>query len=316
MNDILFLAVVGIVFYVVYCLVSKQPIIPTKKSKEKSNQRKKAATSQMNEQHKKEILEEVEAVPFEEFFPEILDIRDGIIIQDDYWYSMMAQVLPVNYYLRDEDEQEKIDRSLESWFAKLDNTLVRVYLQNRFIDLTEDIERLQKTMELQDDLNEAAREYGKYMLEDLRRFQMESPRYEQKIFLVFDYKVNINDLRIDEGEDLEEKAFDKAKNELLRRYKTANQMLFKAENELSLLNTSDIVEVSYHQFNRRKARKIRYKNIEQEEMMSVYLTADQNPEHIANVKEEIDDVLKKQNEGNPRESSTSKEEQETKEKVG
>jgi len=296
MGDILFLLSAGLVFYIAYCYVAKRPLIPTKKNLDKAKQKKKDQRNQAKQNFYDDILEEDEAVPFDFFFPEVIDIKDGMIIQEDYWYSMVAKVIPVNYYLLDEDEQAKIDKDFESWLSQLDGALPRIYVQNRFIDLTEDIERLQQTLVEQEDLNEAARQYGQYMLDDLNQFQIERPRYEQKFYLIFDYQVNTNDLRVEDGEDLDEKALEKAKAEMTRRISTAQIHLSKAQNEVNRIGTAEVIEMLYHLFNRRKARKNRFRDINNHELMSLYSTANQSAGHIADVKEAIDDVIRKQKE--------------------
>ncbi|RKJ74888.1 hypothetical protein D7X33_18960 [Butyricicoccus sp. 1XD8-22] len=296
MGDLIFLACAGLVFYIAYCYVSKQPLIPSKKNREKAKQKKKDQRNQVNKKLYDEILVEEEAVPFDQFYPDVIDIKDGVIIQSDYWYSMVAKVIPVNYYLLDEDEQAKIDKDFESWLSQLDGALPRIYVQNRFIDLTEDIERIQQTMLEQDDLNEAALQYGKYVLEDLNQFQIERPRFEQKFYLIYDHQVNISDLRIEDGDDVDEKALEKAKVEINRRIATAQSHLSKAQNEVIRLSSAEIIEMLYHLFNRRKARKNRFRDINKHESMSLYSTADQSAEHIAEVKEAIDDVIRKQKE--------------------
>lgn len=294
MGDILVLAIAAIFVYLVYCFIAKRPIIPTKKNLDKARLKKKEARNQAREKFKNELLDEDEAVPFQDFFPEIEDIKEGMIIQEGYWYSIVAQVIPVNYYLLDEEEQDKIDKDFESWLSQLDNSLPRIYVQNRFIDLTENIEQIQKTMIEQDDLNEDAQQYGKYMLEDLKNFQIERPRFEQRYSLIFDYQVNTSELRLEDGDILEEKAMEKAKAELLRKLSTAQSQLYKSGNEVIRLSTEGIIELLYHQFNRRKARKNRFRDIAQQEMMALYSTANQSAEHIAEVKEDIDHAIQKQ----------------------
>ena len=64
--------------------------------------------------------------------------------------------------------------------------------------------------------------------------------------------------------------------------------LRKANIEVQLLTTDGISEVMYYQFNRRKALKNRYKNIEEKEKLALYVTADQTDSRIMAVKAEIE----------------------------
>jgi len=58
--------------------------------------------------------------------------------------------------------------------------------------------------------------------------------------------------------------------------------------EVQLLSTDGIVEVVYYAFNRRKAMKNRYRDIERHEQLALYVTADQSAERVAAVRGEID----------------------------
>lgn len=58
-------------------------------------------------------------------------------------FVMIAEVEPVNYYLLDQSEQNGIDAIFETWLAQI-NYHVRVYLQNRYVDLTDPINEIQK----------------------------------------------------------------------------------------------------------------------------------------------------------------------------
>ena len=140
-------------------------------------------------------------------------------------FSMMAEVEPVNYYLRDHEEQEIIDSSFEIWVAsnKYD---VRIYIQNRFVDLSEAIEEIQRTLKSQEDLNYEAREFGENMVNELLYWQNSEPRFEAKRFIIFNYTVDVKEIKADDKEEFEEKIIDKAFNELHRRVQ-AKKATFK-----------------------------------------------------------------------------------------
>lgn len=169
-------------------------------------------------------------------------------------FTMFAEVEPVNYFLRDPEEQEIVDASFETWVASI-NYPIRIYLQNRFVDLTEPIEEIQKTMSDVDDLNFEAREFGENLIRELKAWQTAQPRYETKRYILFDYKVDVKDLKVDDDEDLDERIVDKAFNELHRRVQAARQQLRSGEMLVHLLTTDGITEVLYYAFNRRKAMK-------------------------------------------------------------
>ncbi len=207
----------------------------------------------------------------------------------------MAEVEPVNYFLLDQSEQEGIDTIFETWLAQI-NYHTRILLQNRFVDLTEPINEIKKVMDDQEDMDPLAVQYGKNMIQDLIYWQNAQPRYETKRYLLFDYRVDVKDIKSDDHEDLELRIKDKAWNELYRRVNTAKSQLRKADMNVSLLSTEGIGEVLYYAFNRRKAVKNRYKDIEEREILSLYVTADKTAEQIVQVKGEIENAQKDEKE--------------------
>lgn len=297
MKDILVFAVVGLALYVFARIMMKEPILPWKEKKrisspDQSQMKKKTGSKKKNI---KGPLDEEEAAPFQELFSNVKKIENHMIHYDDNRFVMIAEVEPVNYFLLDQDEQNGIDSIFETWLAQL-NYSVRIYLQNRFVDLTEPIQEIKKVMEQERDLDRAAIEYGENMIKDLQHWQNSQPRYETKRFILFDYQVDPKDIKVTDGEELEERIIDKAFNELHRRMSTAKNQLRKADMKVELLTTDGINEVLYYGFNRRKAVKNRYRDIENQEMLSLYVTADQTAEQIVRVKGEIENAQREEKE--------------------
>lgn len=292
MKDLLVIALMAFTFYVIYCFAAKRPIIPTKKALEKYKSKHKKNLIEQSAEQQLKILDELEPLPFEDLFEDVLTLKDGLIVQADDWFSKVIEVYPVNYYLLDKEEQELIDRITETWLANIDGLLPRIYYQNRFIDLTENIEFIKKKVNEQINLPEAAKEYGSQMLKDLDRFQKDRPRYDLKIYLILDYQVNRDDLRIEKGDDIQLAIFEKAQMELSRQYQKATQ-LEKSRVKLVPLTNKGLTELHYHLFQRRRARKLRWSNVERSETLALYVTSEQaTVEHMASVKEEIDNVSK------------------------
>lgn len=287
MRDVLVIILLLTAVYVFYRVMLKEPILPWKESKSPKVQLKNKGNKKRKNIKKNDVLEEEEAVPFNKLFPNIVEIDNHMIRHVDNEFTMIAEVEPVNYYLRDPEEQEVIDVAFETWLAMI-NYPVRIYLQNRFIDLTEPIEVIQKSMAEMEDLNYEAREFGENMIRDLKEWQNAQPRYETKRYILFDYKVDVKDIRAEDQEELEEKIVDKAFNELLRRVQAASQQLRSGEMEVKLLTNDGIIELLYYTFNRRKALKNRFRDIERQEQLALYVTADQTPSRIARVKGEIE----------------------------
>ncbi|KZE68007.1 hypothetical protein AWM68_17705 [Fictibacillus phosphorivorans] len=292
MKDLLIMGIVGIGLYVFFRLMLKEPILPWK-------EKKVSDTSFTNVKKKKkrkhEVQLEQEPHLFEELFSNVKDISSHMIRFNDNSFTMIAAVEPVNYFLKSQDEQEAIDTVCESWTAAI-NYPVGYYLQNRFIDISEPISNMKKSMRESEDLNEAALSFGQAMIDDLIRWQTESPRYETKRYLVFTHKINPSEIMSDSKDELEEKIIEKAFSELMRRLNAAKSQLRKAEIEVSLLPTEGIYDLLYHTFNRRKAVKQRFKDLVEYEKNAMYITADQTDDRIEAVREAIEENDKKHEE--------------------
>ncbi|MFG3435161.1 hypothetical protein [Lysinibacillus fusiformis] len=289
MKDVLLMLVLALAGWVFIRIMLKEPILPWKEKKasnKPSNLGKTKKKKKKNPDEDNPLIEK-EARKFQELFPNVVGFENHMLRSSNNEFTMFAEVEPVNYFLRDPEEQEVIDIAFETWLASI-NYPVRIYLQNRFVDLTEPIEEIQRTIGSSDDLNSEAREFGENMINDLQAWQRAQPRYETKRYLLFDYKVDVKELRINDDEDVEERIIDKAFNELNRRVQAARQQLRRGEMEVQLLSTDGIVEVVYYAFNRRKAMKNRYRDIERHEQLALYVTADQSAERVAAVRGEID----------------------------
>ena len=295
MTDILVFAALGLGIYVFYKIMMKEPIIPGRGKKKVTTNEQQFNNQMKNSNKKKNVvvdpLAEDEAAPFGELFPEVLDIDNHMVHLENNQFVMIAEVEPVNYYLLDQSEQNGIDAIFETWLAQI-NYHVRVYLQNRYVDLTDPINEIQKNMDLEDDMDPLAKQFGENMIQSLRSWQNAQPRYETKRYILFDYQVDPKEIKADDQEDLQERILDKAFNELHRRVNTAKSQLRKANMKVQLLSTDGISEVLYYAFNRKKAVKNRYRDIEGQEMHSIYVTADQPAEQIVRVKGEIEIVQK------------------------
>jgi len=293
LKDILFLLISGLIVYVIARVILKEPIIPFGKNNKKNevppfnkeNRKSKKSSSTENP------LDQIEATPFRDLFSHVHKIENHMIRHKDNTFTMMAEVEPVNYFLLDQGEQEGIDATFETWLSQL-NYSVRIYMQNRFVDLTIPIREIQEVMKLEDDLHPLAVQFGENMISDLKNWQSEQPRYETKRFLIFDFMVDTRDIKADDAEQMEEKILDKAFSELNRRVNTAKGQLRKADMNVQMLATDGISEVLYYGFNRRKAKKNHYRDIEEQEQLALYTTADQSASQIMRVKGEIEDVQK------------------------
>lgn len=176
----------------------------------------------------------------------------------NYRYVMMAEVVPCNYYLRSQAEQEAIDSSFESWLATL-NYQATAYIHNKFIDLSEQLDEMKRNMTEQRDMPLNALKYGAAVVKDLEDWQNKSPRYETKRYLLFSYEVKTSSIKVQDGEDFEQVAMEKAYNELMRRMSNASNQLQAANMFVEPLAHDGIVEVLYHTFNRRKALTAKFK---------------------------------------------------------
>ncbi|EOQ19810.1 MULTISPECIES: hypothetical protein [Bacillus cereus group] len=293
MGDLLVIMVIGLIAYIVVRVSQKQPIIPpqfqfwrnneTTMAAKKGLEDKLAKKSQKNK-NKQQQYEEQEPDLFEELVEDLIDINYQMIRCKNYRYVMMAEVYPCNYFLRSQAEQEAIDSAFESWLATLDYP-TSIYIQNKFIDLSEPLDEMKKNMSEQRDMPRNALKYGASVVKDLEHWQSSSPRYETKRYLLFSYDLKTSSVKLDDGQDFEEAAAEKAFNELMRRMQNASTQLQPANIKVAPLAKDGIIEVLYHTFNRRKALKAKFKNVKEKEQMALYVTADQTDSRVQLTKE-------------------------------
>ncbi|MGE6755913.1 hypothetical protein ACQKFO_21165 [Rossellomorea sp. NPDC071047] len=288
--DIIIMLVIGAGLWTFYRIMTKEPILPWGEKKHK------ASTANVKGKKKKsmDFNEEEEPDLFRELFSDVKEITHHMIRFQNNKFVMLCEVDPCNYFLLSNEEQEQIDVAFETWLSQI-NYPVQFYLQNRYIDLSEPIDHMRKTMRDEDDLNENAYEYGNALLEELAKWQASSPRYETKRFLTFTYIVNEKDIKADDDEELEEKILDKAFSELYRRFNTAKNSLRKADMSVELLTNEGIAETLYCAFNRRKAVKNKFKDLGIQESLALYCTSEQSQSRIEAVKEMIENEEKREN---------------------
>lgn len=297
MKDFLVLSAFAVIIYVLYRKFTQQPILPWKDKKQPLDSQK--VHTKKSKQKRHEITMDQEPNVFRELFNDIQEISNHMVRFKDNTFILIAEIEPVNYFLKSQMEQEAIDITFETWLGQISYP-VKFYLQNRYIDLTEPIEQIQKSMESADDLNEAALSFGKANLEDLHNWQKSSPRFETKRYLVFTHKMKISEITGDSKEEIDNKLVDKAFAELYRRLNTAKSQLRKAEISVKLLPTEGIYDLLYHAFNRRRATKNRFKDFASKELTALYATAEQDSERIEAVRERIEneDISKEEKQSN------------------
>ncbi|MGN7299102.1 hypothetical protein [Ferdinandcohnia sp. SAFN-114] len=284
MKEILIMAIFGFAIYAFARKMEKKPILPWK---EGSIPTEVKLSGKKQKKDKQGIELDQEPNVFQDLLKDIKEINNHMIRYHDNTFVLMAEVDPVNYFLLSLEEQEAIDVTFERWLAQISHN-TQWYLQNRYVDLSDPIEKMRKSMIDADDLHENAVEYGKSLIDDLTKWQQIAPRYETKRYILFTHQVKTNDITAEDKEELEEKIVEKAFAELYRRMNAAKSQLRKARMEVHLLTNEGICEVLYHAFNRRKAVKNRYKDIALQEMTSLFVTADQDTTRIELVKEGLD----------------------------
>ncbi len=291
MGTLIYFLVFGIVAYVIFKIAVKEPILPWKDKKKKSPKSNKALANNKSKSKKKNknaSYEEEEPNSFDDILQDMIDVKDHMIWLNDNRFILVAEVIPVNYFLLSPHEQENIDRIFETWTAQLEYP-IRLYFQARYIDLTQPMDEIKRNLQ-HDDLPYNTYEYGMSMLEELQKWQEHSPRYDVRRYILFPFKVDAKEIVADTDEEFEDKMSNKAFQETSRYLNTAKNALHKANIKVNLLTTEGIKEMLYHTFNREKALYNRFKDIDLHENFSLYSTADQDLVHIELVKEMIENV--------------------------
>jgi len=292
LKDLLFMGGFALVLYVFVRFMLKEPILPWKQKEDITEDTPYKMKKNSNTTKK---VEEQDPEIFKSLFSDVKEISNHMIRYKNNRFILVSEVEPVNYFLLSQDEQESIDIAFEKWLAAI-NYNVQFYLQNRYIDLSEPIEEMRKSMYEHEDMPPNAIQYGKDLIDDLVKWQAMAPRYETKRYLVFSYQVDAKQITAEDKDELEEKIVEKAFAELYRRFNSAKSALRKAHMNVELLTSEGIVEVLYFAFNRRKAIKNKFKDIRMQEMLSLYVTADQDARRIELVKEMIDNESSKKEE--------------------
>ena len=289
MKTIVFLVVAGLFAYVLTKVLAKEPIIPSKKKIKSASTPKLQQPIKQGRKNNNEFDTEMEPDIFKQLLSEVgvEDVVDHMLRLRNNEFVLIAEVYPVNYFLLSPHEQESIDIMFERWTAQLDYN-VKIYFQNRYMDLSAPMEEIQKNMRDSEDLPYNTLQFGMSMLEDLQKWQAHTPRYETKRYILFPYKVDAAKIEADSAEELEEKILNKAFQTLFRRFNTAKSALQKGKIEVEMLTSEGIIEVLYYAFNRKKAVKNKFRDIRDHENLALYVTADQDQAHIEQVKELIE----------------------------
>ncbi|PNK21938.1 hypothetical protein CBR59_32345 [Bacillus thuringiensis] len=234
---------------------------------------------------------------FRAFVEDIKEIDNHMIRYHDDTFVLIAEAHPVNYYLLSNMEQEAIDIKIESWLTTLEfNT--KVYIQSKFVDLTDPVRKMTETMKGAKDLTPETVLYGQEVIDNLEYWQRSQPRYEQKRYLIYPYKVDISAITADTEEELEEKIVDKAFNELYRRYNASRNLLSKAKINVEMLTKDKLIELLYVAFNRRKAVKARFQDLIENENFSLYSTGETNERKLELMKKVLaEEKAEKSNNG-------------------
>lgn len=294
MMEILYFVVVGIVSYVFYRKMNGQTLTGKHKKPLTISKTKESKKKLKKGQSIEDLEKEEEALLFRSFLEDIQEIENHMIRYEDNTFVLIAEAHPVNYYLLSQEEQEVIDIRLETWLASLEyNT--KVHIQSRYVDLTEPLREMQKTMSKAKNLTPATILYGQEVIDRHEAWQRSRPRYEKKRYILFPYTVDISQMHVDTEDELEEKIIEKAFNELYRRFHASKSSLRKAKIDIEMLTKEGIIELLYVAFNRRKAIKNRFPDLVAHQNFSLYSTADTTDRKLELIKKEIEKMQKEKN---------------------
>ncbi|PEB54611.1 hypothetical protein COO03_05055 [Bacillus sp. AFS098217] len=284
MLEIIYFAVVAIVGFFFYRKMNGKPFFGSGKKGQIKGATGKNKNVTKNKQD--EAIDEEDVDFFMDFVSDIKEIENHMIRYDDDTFVFIAEANPVNYYLLSSLEQEAIDIKIESWLTTLEfNT--RIYIQSKFVDLTDPVRKMTSTMKGAKDLTPETILYGQEVLDNIESWQRSRPRYEQKRYIIYPYKVDIGTITADSEEELEEKIVDKAFNELYRRYNASRNLLLKAKVNVEMLTKDKLIELLYVSFNRRKALKARFQDLIENENFSLYSTGETNERKLELIKQVI-----------------------------
>lgn len=284
MLEIIYFAVIAIVGFFFYRKMNGKPFFGSGKK----GQIKGATAKNKNVTKSKqdEAIDEEDVDFFMDFVADISEFENHMIRYEDDTFVLFSEAHPVNYYLLSNQEQEAIDIKIESWLATLEfNT--RVYIQSKFVDLTDPVRKMTSTMKGAKDLTPETILYGQEVIDNIDTWQRSRPRYEQKRYIIYPYKVDISTITADTEEELEEKIVDKAFNELYRRYNASRNLLYKAKINVEMLTKDKMIELLYVSLNRRKALKARFQDLIENENFSLYSTAETTERKLELLKQVI-----------------------------
>ncbi|HGN6586266.1 TPA: hypothetical protein ACKU3G_004065 [Bacillus cereus] len=302
MLEMIYFAVVAIVGFFFYRKMNGKPVFGFKK-KGKSQGGVEKRTGEKNGKKNKKNTPAIEEIDednvdfFSAFVEDIKEVENHMIRYHDDTFVLIAEAHPVNYYLLSNAEQEAIDIKIESWLTTLEfNT--KVYIQSKFVDLTDPVRKMTETMKGAKDLTPETVLYGQEVIDNLEYWQRSQPRYEQKRYLIYPYKVDISTITADTEDELEEKIVDKAFNELYRRYNASRNLLSKAKISVEMLTKDKLIELLYVSFNRRKAVKARFQDLIENENFSLYSTGETNERKLELIKKVLaEEKAEKSNNG-------------------
>lgn len=284
MLEIIYFAVVAIVGFFFYRKMNGKPFFGSGKKgqiKGATGKNKNVTKSKQDE-----AIDEEDVDFFMDFVADISEFENHMIRYEDDTFVLFSEAHPVNYYLLSNQEQEAIDIKIESWLATLEfNT--RVYIQSKFVDLTDPVRKMTSTMKGAKDLTPETILYGQEVIDNIDTWQRSRPRYEQKRYIIYPYKVDISTITADTEEELEEKIVDKAFNELYRRYNASRNLLYKAKINVEMLTKDKMIELLYVSLNRRKALKARFQDLIENENFSLYSTAETTERKLELLKQVI-----------------------------
>ncbi|MEC5236237.1 hypothetical protein MKX66_29625 [Bacillus sp. FSL R9-9530] len=302
MLEMIYFAAIAIVGFFFYRKMNGKPLFGFKKKGKKQGGVEQHTADKGGKKNKKNApaestIDEDNVDFFSNFVEDIKEIDNHMIRYHDDTFVLIAEAHPVNYYLLSNMEQEAIDIKIESWLTTLEfNT--KVYIQSKFVDLTDPVRKMTETMKGAKDLTPETILYGQEVIDNLEYWQCSQPRYEQKRYLIYPYKVDISTITADTEEELEEKIVDKAFNELYRRYNASRNLLSKAKINVEMLTKDKLIELLYVSFNRRKAVKARFQDLIENENFSLYSTGETNERKLELIKKVLaEEKAEKSNNG-------------------
>lgn len=220
--------------------------------------------------------------PSESFaeFIGVQKIADNMLHLADHTFVAAIRCHPVNYDLRNEVEQEGIDISFERWLTSAEWEMCW-YTQARPVDFAGQLAAYRAKLT---PLNEYARRYGKGMINYLQSWVDSQPRFEVVRYVLFPYRV----VGGNQVELTAEQMVEKARRELQRRVRMSVVALERCGVGVIPCSTVELAEMLYYAVNRNRARAAKLDDIERHEMLSLYVTSDQDETVAHEVKKYVE----------------------------